>query len=1123
MSDSGKAVFLSYASQDAEAAKRICDALRTAGIEVWFDTDGGLDHGDEWDAKIRRQIKECVLFLPIISANTQAREEGYFRIEWELAAERAMGIAAGTAFILPIVIDDTREPAALVPDRFRKVQWTRLPGGTVPPDVKARFLKLWSHRTGAMKHEAVSRGQMTDDGGRPVPVKIAAPGWRVYAGLAAAVIALAAGAAWWMLRPGPAPAPAASTGAAPAPIAAPARPAREWPKDPELKKAFAIITGLDATVESCRLAEDMINAVLKQRPTDPEATTVYAMLNNYYINRGYDASEERQVLARRFSERALQLAPEEPEALAAMAQYLAFRGTDYARAEALIRKAMTLALEDPRFARILVYNVLRPTDPPRALAQAKEDAARFPRDPLTQYNLALIWRGTGDLRLMEEAIDRTLALTPLPSAVIWKGWLAAWMHGDLPGFKRWLDRISGNFRFSERAVYMHYLYACLSGDTAHGIEALEAFPVSWMNDFYYNGPRSLLLADLLTLAGKPELARVEYDRALAEIGRRAERDSQDTVWRAEFWALRGAGREADARAAAKRMMQRLNRPYRPPIMQWWHDVIPAQLLAGNRADALALIREAVLAPGVRVQIQTGLKIDQRMAPFRDDPEIQALLAEPVLKVQVMVPETGSSASIDQKSVAVLAFANLSDDKANEYFSDGISEELLNVLAKIPGLKVSARTSAFYFKGKEVPVPEIARQLGVAYVVEGSVRKQGDKVRITAQLIKAADGFHVWSDTFTRDLKDVFAVQDEIAGLIAKTLELKLGIGSAESRREVNPEAHRLVLEGRHFLAPRSAVGFEQAERAFTAALKLDPQFAPAQAGLASTTALRGRYRLLDGVGRVEEFDQRALAQSRRALQLDPTLAEPHATIGFIYTDIGRLGEAEQEFQLAIAANPNFATAYHWHSHVLAATGRLDLALLEIGRGEALDPVSFIILYIRGFYLLDARRYAEALVVLDRAAALRGETFLPLESDRARALLALGRKEEALATARQVLQDPRLITSGWYAAGEALYVLHLGGAADEAARLAPAILQALPAGSYQRGYVHCALGNFAEGLGELAHIPDIVQSRLYWHPMLESIHDTPQFRQLLEKLNAVAEFKVARATLARMLAEPAAGK
>lgn len=153
-----QAVFLSYASQDAEAARRICESLRAGGMEVWFDADGGLEHGDEWDAKIRRQIKECVFFIPILSANTQARLEGYFRIEWELAAERAMGIAAGVPFVLPIVIDGTREPDAFVPERFRKVQWTRIPEGNVPPEVQARVLKLWSHRTGVLAHEAARTG-----------------------------------------------------------------------------------------------------------------------------------------------------------------------------------------------------------------------------------------------------------------------------------------------------------------------------------------------------------------------------------------------------------------------------------------------------------------------------------------------------------------------------------------------------------------------------------------------------------------------------------------------------------------------------------------------------------------------------------------------------------------------------------------------------------------------------------------------------------------------------------------------------------------------------------------------------------------------------------------------------
>ena len=274
---------------------------------------------------------------------------------------------------------------------------------------------------------------------------------------------------------------------------------------------------------------------------------------------------------------------------------------------------------------------------------------------------------------------------------------------------------------------------------------------------------------------------------------------------------------------------------------------------------------------------------------------------------------------------------------------------------------------------------------------------------------------------------------------------------------------------------------------------------------------------------MEEFDHLALTQSRLALQMDSTLAEPHATMGFVYTDNRQLEEAEQEFQLAFAANPNYATAYHWHSHVLASQGRLDLALKEIGRAEALDPVSFIILFIHGFYYCDARQYDEALAVFDRAAALRTESFLPLEAGRARALFELGRKEEALAAARKVLRDPRLIASGWYAAGEALHVLHRGGAADEAVGLARSIVPAMPAGSYQRGYALCAVGNFAEGLPQLEHMPDIVQSRLYWHPMLDSVRDTPAFQQLLVTFNCVPQYKVARETLARMIKERAAKK
>ncbi|HEY5079077.1 MAG TPA: TIR domain-containing protein, partial [Opitutaceae bacterium] len=180
---------------------------------------------------------------------------------------------------------------------------------------------------------------------------------------------------------------------------------------------------------------------------------------------------------------------------------------------------------------------------------------------------------------------------------------------------------------------------------------------------------------------------------------------------------------------------------------------------------------------------------------------------------------GTQKTADPKSVAVLAFANRSEDKENEYFSDGISEELINALTKVAGLKVSARTSAFHFKAKDLPISEIARQLGVSYVVEGSVRKVGDRVRITAQLIKAADGFHVWSDTFTRDLKDIFAVQDEIAGLIATNLALKLG--TSAKAIVVNPEAFQLFLKGREIYRRSSVGGVSDAIALLKASLAID--------------------------------------------------------------------------------------------------------------------------------------------------------------------------------------------------------------------------------------------------------------------------------------------------------------
>jgi TolB-like protein/Flp pilus assembly protein TadD len=357
--------------------------------------------------------------------------------------------------------------------------------------------------------------------------------------------------------------------------------------------------------------------------------------------------------------------------------------------------------------------------------------------------------------------------------------------------------------------------------------------------------------------------------------------------------------------------------------------------------------------------------------------------------------------VDQKSVAVLPFANLSDDKGNEYFSDGISEELLNVLSKVPGLKVSARTSAFYFKGKQVPLAEIAKQLGVAFVVEGSVRKSGDHLRITAQLINAADGFHIWSDEFDRDAKDVFAVQDEIAALIARSLSLKLDLAPGDSRK-VDSQAVELYLQGRQAWNLRTGEGFTRAEELFRRALALDPDFARAYTGLADVWLIRGQT-----VGELGNFGQRdspdltkIISQVERALALDPNSAEAYSSLGTARWLAWKFPEAEAALRHAISLNPSYANAHHWLGRVLFSQGKIVEAGHELGRAAELDPLSPRILDNFALAVGLQGRVEESLALNERALALQPES-LQAGVWRALDLSSLGRHAEALAQLRKL--------------------------------------------------------------------------------------------------------------------------
>jgi TolB-like protein/Tfp pilus assembly protein PilF len=319
----------------------------------------------------------------------------------------------------------------------------------------------------------------------------------------------------------------------------------------------------------------------------------------------------------------------------------------------------------------------------------------------------------------------------------------------------------------------------------------------------------------------------------------------------------------------------------------------------------------------------------------------------------------STSTVDARSIAVLPFVNMSGDAGNEYFSDGISEEILNVLARTPDLHVAARTSSFSFKGKTLEVPAIARELNVRMVLEGSVRKQEDRIRITAQLIDAKNGFHLWSQTYDRKLQDIFAIQDEIAKAIGNELEVKLvraGESGKTSAGTSNLAAYDLYLRGIALWQTRRGDALWQAIDLFEKAAGADPQFAQAYAGQALVYAVLADYSArisyADAYARGKDFAERALA-------LDPTLPEPYAALGSIANDEYRRATADALLRRAIALRPSFATAYQWRGTLLISNGDLAAGLASFERASSLDPRSLVVADNHGWALLALGRYAEA--------------------------------------------------------------------------------------------------------------------------------------------------------------------
>ena len=348
-----------------------------------------------------------------------------------------------------------------------------------------------------------------------------------------------------------------------------------------------------------------------------------------------------------------------------------------------------------------------------------------------------------------------------------------------------------------------------------------------------------------------------------------------------------------------------------------------------------------------------------------------------------------------RSIAVLPLKNLSSDPEQEYFSEGFTDELITRLASLQGLRVISRTSVMQYKDSTKPLPQIARELGVDAVVEGTVLHAGDRVRITTQLIRAADDRHLWAQSYDRDERDILALQNDVAREVADNIQLTLAAADRQKLATAHPidhEAHELYLRGLYRFEKRSPEDLQAAIDYFQQAIDRQPDYAAAYAGLANSYALLGGY-----TGKPQgEFVARARLAAVKALEVDPQLARAHVALAVLAQNYDWDWQtAESEYRKAIQLDPNDATAHHWYSEFLGYQGRFSEAFGEVARAEQLDPLSLIIQTDHGALLFYARSYPEAEQRL-RSVVARDPDYPRVRGLLIGVLLEDGRPDEALA-------------------------------------------------------------------------------------------------------------------------------
>jgi len=629
MSDSaGKAVFLSYASQDAEAARRICEALSKTGIECWLD-QSELRGGDAWDQKIRKQIRACALFIPVISAATQARREGYFRLEWHLADQRSLLMASGTPFIVPVGIDGTRDGDALVPDSFRTVQWMRAPEGRMPD---ACVLRIAALVRGADEREPAAEPMPGVRGSAPAGTRVpraAGRGtrWRV---AALVCLAMVAGLAAYMgLRKGIAsPTMSAAPTTAPAPVTVPvmaAPPTRPSEARQVAERAFAMsVDAYGSTADDFSTADGLVKQALELDSNDGEIWAIAAQLNLMYRNRGFDYSPAPVAAGRQQAERAVRLAPKSAEALFALGLSQRYTTRDQVAAGDLFKRALAVNPGHARALMALGEILIQSGRNAEGMALLEQARSQPKWAPLASYYEFLVYFDQRKFEEADRAVRSSFAAGPSENSaggialvhLTWKGGLDEAIHD--------LQTVPRALLGAPRVVLFTAEVQMFRRAPDEALTALDRIPEDFIHDSFFIGPKNYLVGRVHALAHRPGAARVAWESGLAVMDARLKSANIDPdlhLMRGALLAYLRRGEEAIGEARTVEEMIH-GRP-----VAWYHSPVMIYAALG-RADLAVPILAALLDSRESLAwplTQTLLRLDPLWDPLRHDPGFLSLM------------------------------------------------------------------------------------------------------------------------------------------------------------------------------------------------------------------------------------------------------------------------------------------------------------------------------------------------------------------------------------------------------------------------------------------------------------------------------------------------------------------